>query len=266
MSLSVPKFIKTAFAAIGIKNNIPEASNNVTGRAGYDKGFPEINMQPIKAGGIPPNGGDMNGVIYELSTVVQYYQSGVYFPFNQDFANSIGGYQSGAVVSDPASMWVNEVNNNTTFPTGWTQFSFNQATEVVNGTAKISTQSLVNAGSDDSTFVTPKKIRAGFSIRLLENGYILFPTWLGGFSILWGSVPSANYQTTAVVFPIAFPNNALQIFASGGQGTGATQAYVVTNGLTRTGATFNAFWGSNNSSPSLAAFGAVQIRYIAIGF
>lgn len=266
MALSVPKFIKTAFAALGIKNNIPDASNNVTGRAGYDKGFPEINMQPIEVGGIPPSGGDMNGIIYDLSAVVQYYQSGVYFPFNQDFANAIGGYQSGAVVSDPTSMWINEVNNNTSFPAGWTQFSLNQATEIIKGTARISTQDLVNAGVDDSTFVTPKKIRAGFSISLLENGYILFPTWLGGLVILWGAVPSADYQTTTAVFPMAFPTNALQIFASGGQGTGATQAYVVTNGVTRTGATFNAFWGLNNRSPSIAAFGAVYIRYFAIGF
>ncbi|KIP96923.1 phage tail protein [Pseudomonas sp. HN2] len=84
-----------------------------------------------------------------------------------------------------------------------------QATELNQGTAKVATQTQTDAGTDDKTVVTPKKMRWGFSIGISENlgsNYVVFPTWLGGLIIQWGMTNAiasgANYLQA---FPVAFP-------------------------------------------------------------
>lgn len=90
-----------------------------------------------------------------------------------------------------------------------------QATENNQGTAKVATQAQVNSGTDDSTFVTPKKLRFGFSISLAANGYVAFPSWLGGLVIQWGYVPGSLDDLTALIsFPMAFPNQCLNVSAT----------------------------------------------------
>ena len=81
-----------------------------------------------------------------------------------------------------------------------------QATEIQLGTAKIATQALTDAGADDATIVTPKKLRWGFQILKGSNGYVVFPSWLGGLIIQWGvKAASATAGNNPVVLPIAFP-------------------------------------------------------------
>ena len=81
-----------------------------------------------------------------------------------------------------------------------------QATEIQLGTAKIATQALTDAGVDDATIVTPKKLRWGFQILKGSNGYVVFPSWLGGLVIQWGvKAASATPGNNPVVLPIAFP-------------------------------------------------------------
>ena len=77
-----------------------------------------------------------------------------------------------------------------------------QATEVSQGTAKVATQLQMNAGDDDSTIATPKKLRLGFSISLAATGFVAFPTWLGGWVLQWGTTTAAS-----VTFPMQFPTN-----------------------------------------------------------
>ena len=78
-----------------------------------------------------------------------------------------------------------------------------QATEIKFGTAKIATQALTDAGVDDATIVTPKKLRAGFLSSFTANGYLAFPSWLGGLVIQWGGL-SVN-GTATVPLPMAWP-------------------------------------------------------------
>lgn len=210
MPLSIPKFLKSAFAASGIKNNIPDASNNVTGRAGYDQGFPAINMQPIEAGGIPPSGGDMNGVLYDLSAAIQYLQSGVEFPFDLDFADKIGGYSIGAIVSDSVNnyyLWINSVANNKNFPSGWTMFTLGPASSSTPGVSRLSTQTEVDSRASTGTLVTPATMSGGLAISTGTNGFIKLPTWMGGLIIQWGQAVVSDLSgltTTTVTFPTAF--------------------------------------------------------------
>lgn len=88
----------------------------------------------------------------------------------------------------------------------WTK----QATETLLGMMKVATQAQVNAGTDDATAVTPKKLRAGFAISLAGNGYIAFPTWLGGLIVQWGSVVVPVNSTAIGTLGITFPTGAFQ--------------------------------------------------------
>jgi hypothetical protein len=98
-----------------------------------------------------------------------------------------------------------------------------QATESVLGIVRIASQLAVNTGADDSTAVSPKKLRAGVSMMIGVNGYIALPTWLGGLILQWGVLTDIPQATTGVgdvgpvrdvSFPMQFPTAALRAFAS----------------------------------------------------
>ncbi|WP_280042443.1 phage tail protein [Pseudomonas sp. Hg5Tf] len=78
-------------------------------------------------------------------------------------------------------------------------------------TLPLATQDQVNAGADDTSFVTPKKLRFGFAASLGQNGYIALPSWMGGLIIQWGyglasGFSNANDLTGVVNYPLAFPS------------------------------------------------------------
>jgi len=122
MSLTAPSKIAVPFAENGIKNVIGQ--DPVIGQAGnkatYSVGFPQITMTPKSAGGLPPFGRDMNGILYDTTTILQYNQAGGRYPFDSAFSTAIGGYAKGAVVqrADLLGSWVSQANNNTTSPEG----------------------------------------------------------------------------------------------------------------------------------------------------
>lgn len=208
MPLSIPKFIKTAFSQFGMKNSIPETTNNITGAAGYNQGFSEINMLPEGAGGIPPDGKDFNGIFYEITSSLQYLQSGVIFPYNQEFATAIGGYPKGARVadlSDTSIIYTSQINNNLSPPPGanWVI----GASETIYGSTKYATQSETNAGTSDNLAITPLKFKSAFVASLAANGYQKLPS---GLIIQWiQNADSGGSAVTKATLPIAFPNSIL---------------------------------------------------------
>ncbi|MFS2095319.1 phage tail protein [Pseudomonas sp. Pseusp11] len=111
-----------------------------------------------------------------------------------------------------------------------------QATEINQGTAKITTQALTDAGADDSTIVTPKKLRWGFQILKAANGYVVFPTWLGGFIIQWG-YSTIPLGATAVPFPLTYPNACFGVQATPFNVTGAADVIEYTALPTKAGFT-----------------------------
>lgn len=89
-----------------------------------------------------------------------------------------------------------------------------QATESVLGIARVATQTLVEGGADDSTIVTPKKLKFGFLVVWGETGGIVFPRWLGGFIINWG-IGTAVQPGTSTLLSMAnpFPNSFFRAIA-----------------------------------------------------
>jgi hypothetical protein len=169
MPISIPKFFQKAFAQNGGKQDVPITGDTSGGRASYDTGFPAITRIPIVAGGIPPFGTDFNGVLYDLSMAIQYLQSGVSFPFDQDFADAIGGYRIKAIVADPADptiLWQNNNADNTlppSAPNGWTQvFSpaelLRDPTSALRGAPLQATQPQAEAGTNNANMMTALRV------------------------------------------------------------------------------------------------------------
>jgi len=132
-----------------------------------------------------------------------------------------------------------------------------QATETVLGIAKVATQAQTDAGTDDATIVTPKKLRQGFVISLAANGYVVFPSWLGGLIIQWGSVATSSAGNANPIFPIAFPSACRQVVITP---AGVNGDVVATHhSFTTTGFTVKA---RNNGNTVDAA---TDVSFIAIG-
>lgn len=89
------------------------------GAASYNDGFVPDNFTALAAGGVPPFGQDMNGVLNETTTWDQWYQAGGPIPYDATFATAIGGYPKGATLPSASvigKQWASLVDNNLTNP------------------------------------------------------------------------------------------------------------------------------------------------------
>ncbi|WP_233868755.1 tail fiber protein [Paraburkholderia adhaesiva] len=117
-----PALVTLPFAANGLRNAIPEASQAgiTAGAASLNDGFPPLTMQPKTQGGVPPDGLDFNGILFVISAVARWMQAGGSFVYDPAFAGNpnLGGYPAGAVVlrADLTGFWFNCADNNTTNP------------------------------------------------------------------------------------------------------------------------------------------------------
>ena len=102
-SLTLPQILASAIAENGIKNPIPQNSTG-TYLASVDEGYPEITLTPIAEGGIPPAGGDLNGMFNLLSQFYFFNQNGGTYTYNSTVSSMIGGYPKGAV------LWYNGID------------------------------------------------------------------------------------------------------------------------------------------------------------
>lgn len=138
--------------------------------------------------------------------------------------------------------------------------AYSQATETVLGVMKVATQPQVNAGTDDATAVTPKKLRAGFSASIGINGYLTFPTWLSGLIIQWGTGTTGASGAPAVQnFPITFPNNLFVVIPKFQTQVSATADVAEVHSTSLIGV------GVAGVSSGSGGLNSVAYKYIALG-
>ncbi len=138
-SSSSPKKLSIPFANSGDKQDIPNTSQIgiEDGRASYTDGFPPLTRTPLSAGGRPPYGTDMNGVLFDVTGNARWNAAGASYKYDSTFSSSIGGYPKGAVLinSSVDGFWQSIVENNTTNPdaggTGWINASSGRLISIV---------------------------------------------------------------------------------------------------------------------------------------
>lgn len=115
-----PVLIPQAFAANGSKNNIQNTRQpgQDPEDATWSDGFPNVTMQPIESGGLPPKGMDFNGILNALSATIVHMQKGNLFYFDKAYCDAFGGYQKGAVLlaDDGAKVFISVADKNTNNP------------------------------------------------------------------------------------------------------------------------------------------------------
>lgn len=87
------------FANSGNKAAIPQTGTDPV-RASYETGFTPLNMTPIAAGGVPPSGRDMNGILYDLSNAMMWQQAMGILPYDATVS-----YPNGALVVYGGMLW-----------------------------------------------------------------------------------------------------------------------------------------------------------------
>lgn len=111
---NIPALLRRAFAEAGNKASIPLTSVSAS-RASFDVGFPALNMTPLSSGGVPPDGRDMNGILYAISQAALWAQAMGVMPWDTAFA-SAEGYPNGALVQHSGAIWRSKANNNAVAP------------------------------------------------------------------------------------------------------------------------------------------------------
>lgn len=103
---------------------VPEAAQT-GGKASLTTGFPPTAFLPIGAGGIPPWGQDVNGILKQITQWTRWQNAGASVIYDSAFSTEIGGYPQGAVLAATGGpfFWQSIADNNTTDPdaggAGW---------------------------------------------------------------------------------------------------------------------------------------------------
>jgi len=181
-----PVKIPLPFAASGLKNTIPEASQIgiVAGAASLTDGFPPLTRTPLASGGIPVAPGDMNGILFELSAIVRWANAGGGYAFDGTFAadSNVGGYPKGARVmrSDGLGYWFNTTENNTTDPEGTGAVAAGWVPDFTTGATTI-TMTGSNVTLTALQYGKPIVIISGL---LTTNLNLIFPTITGYWVVI----------------------------------------------------------------------------------
>lgn len=253
MQLSAaPSKIVLAFAADGSKNTIPVASQiGVTpGAASYTDGFPPVTREPIAAGGIPPYGVDMNGILFAATALSLWQSAGANFIWDSTFASTLSpaGYPKGATVlhSDGTGFWFNVTDNNTVDPEGSGAVAAGWLPGFTTGKASV-TMTNANVTLTQLQYGKPLIVITGL---LTTNLQLIFPdnvplSWVivnettGAFTITCKTVSGSGVTVSGSQGIVSDGTNISATGASTGPSrillTGSANYYVATTGNDSTG-------------------------------
>lgn len=184
--INAPGKLVLPFAASGAKNTIPVASQIgiVAGAASLTDGFPPLTRTPLAAGGVPPSGLDMNGIIYELSAILRWANAGAGYVYDGTFASdsNVGGYPKGARVlrSDGLGYWFNTADNNTTDPEGAGAVAAGWVPDFTNGVTAV-TMTSANVTLTALQYGKPVIVISGL---LTSNLNLIFPALAGEWTVI----------------------------------------------------------------------------------
>jgi hypothetical protein len=123
MSQPIPPLLLDAFAhdaaAPYIQNPIPQTTVDPA-RASFELGFPPQTMTEVFAGGTPPYGQDVNGILNMVTAHLAALNAGQPYLYSSTLATHMGGYAVGSVVAmaDGTGLWMNVTAANMTDPDG----------------------------------------------------------------------------------------------------------------------------------------------------
>lgn len=176
MPVPAPTKFVDAFAhnaGAGYINEIPETTST-PGAASLDQGFPPLTMTAPAAGGIPPFGQDMNGILFQATGGLSALQAGQFETFDSGYASAIGGYANGAILAmtDGTGAWLSIAANNSNDPDA-DGFAGNWVPICTTGLKFVTG---VTGGSTTLTAAQYKKATLIFGGTLTSNATIILPT------------------------------------------------------------------------------------------
>ncbi len=215
--------------------NIPLASRIGVedGAASLTDGFVPLNFTPIGAGGVPPFGADMNGILYQTTGWARWVAAGGSVVFDAAFSTAVGGYPKSALLASattPGIFYVSTVDNNVTNPdaggAGWQQVAPLPASdaEIIAGTDNSkyvgplglknlrATTADILTGTSVSKYITPAALE-GLGASLGPSGTYEFP---GGFIFAWVQGTATANASTTINWPTAFPGACFGAWCNGG--------------------------------------------------
>ena len=199
-SSNKPKNLTMPFAAGGAYNSIPNESQvGVSpGKASMVDGFPPATRTPRAAGGVPPDGLDMNGILHDVSAGLMYSQAYGALPWDSDFAKATG-YPKNAIVNYNGLLYQSLNEDNKAAPSNATAWG---AVKGVTPAADTKDNSIATAEFVNSAIKNANPAFGGTA----EAGYYVLPN---GIIHQWGTAhilegePRIKYITLPIVFPNA---------------------------------------------------------------